>query len=180
MTMAPYRRGWWVPCAAGIGGLISLLAHPCYAGNWQQVGQTQGASAGLAYIDLDSLREEGGFRVATFLTIYATGAANAHNVKLDRIVQETAFDCAKRMFTFLSTVGYLNGKEVGKSADKSDWRDSFKAVPKDGFSQLAYDLVCNSPIPAHSGSGTSAADSPGTVVLPGPSQPSPDTQRTDR
>jgi hypothetical protein len=178
MTLA-YRRNWWTACAVGTGGLISFLAHPCYAANWQQVGQTQGASTGLAYIDLDSLREEGGFRVALFLTIYATGAPNAHNFKLDRIAQETAFDCAKHTFTFLSTTGYLNGKEVGKSADKGDWRNNFKAVPRDAFSQLAYDLVCKSPIAAPSGAGTQPADSPGTVVLPGPSQPSPETQHTD-
>jgi hypothetical protein len=157
----------------GIGGLISLLAYPCCAADWQQIGQTQGrgASAGLAYVDLDSLREEGGLRIATFLTIYATGGANAHNFKLDRISQETAFDCSKHTFTFLSTVGYLDGKEVGKSADKGDWRSNFKDLPQDAFSQRAYDLVCKSPIGAHPGTGAQPADSPATVVLPGPSQP---------
>jgi hypothetical protein len=164
------------PYLAAMSGLISLLAFPCYASNWQQVGQPPGAVAGLAYLDLDSLREEGGFRVATFLTIYAAGEPNANNIKLDRIAQETAFDCAKRTFSLLSTVGYLGGKKVGTSSDNGDWRDAFKPIPTDDFSRNAYNMACKLPVATRSEGVMLPAESPGTVALPGPVAPPSQSQ----
>jgi Surface-adhesin protein E len=174
MTLVPRGRRQSA-YLAGIGGMLAFLASPCYADHWQQIGQPEGAAASLVYVDLDSLREEGGFRVATFLTILANGAPNTHDIKLDRIAQETAFDCAKHTFSLLSTVGYLEGKEAGKSSDKGDWRSNFKPVPQDTFSKRAYDLACKSPLAAHSETG-SQPESPGSVVLPGPTLPASESQ----
>src|SRR5580692_4613497 len=74
------------------GGLLLLaLAQPGYAAHWQAIGPANSAASGLAYMDLDSVHEEDGYRVAVFLTIYSAAVPNAHDIKLDRITQETAF-----------------------------------------------------------------------------------------
>jgi len=150
---------------AGILASMTLLAQTCYAARWQEIGQRDTGSAGVVYVDLDSVREEGGYRIALFLTIYAAAAANVHSIKLDRISQETAFDCARRTFALLYTIGYFEGKEVGKSSDKSNWKDALKALPQDGFSQHAYDMACNSPLASHPEDGVSLGDTPGSVKL---------------
>jgi Surface-adhesin protein E len=150
---------------AGILGSMAFLAQTCYAARWKEIGQLDSGSAGVVYVDLDSIREDGGYRIALFLTIYAAAAANIHSIRLDRISQETAFDCAKRTFALLYTIGYFEGKEVGKSSDKSNWKDGLKAMPQDGFSQRAYDVACNSPLASHPEDGISLGDTPGSVKL---------------
>jgi hypothetical protein len=127
------------------------------------------------YIDLNTLRVEGGFRVATFLTIFATAAANAHNIKLDRITQETAFNCAKHSFSFLSTTGYLAGKAVAGRTDKGDWRQQFREIPPDPISKRSFELACKSPLAVQPATAQPAMDSPGTVDLPGPSATTPES-----
>jgi hypothetical protein len=120
----------------------------------------------MAYMDLDSVREEDGFRVALFLTIYGVAVPNAHDIKLDRITQETAFDCKRREFALRSTVGYFAGKEVGLSSQKGDWRERFRAVPRDTFSQRALDLACNSPLAPQPEATPTPDEAPGAVKLP--------------
>jgi hypothetical protein len=121
----------------------------------------------MTYMDMDSVREEEGFRVALFLTIYAVAVPNASNIKLDRITQETAFDCKRREFTLRSTVGYFNGKEVGLSSQKGNWREKFRAVPGDRYSQRALDLACNSPLAPQPEPTPTPEEAPGAVKLPG-------------
>jgi hypothetical protein len=122
----------------------------------------------MAYIDLDSVREEEGYRIALFLTIYAVMVPNAHDIKLDRITQETAFDCTRREFALRSTVGYFEGKEVGLSSHKGDWRERFRAIPGDTFSQRALDLACNSKLAPQPEATPTPEEAPGAVKLPGP------------
>jgi hypothetical protein len=150
-----------------LGATLSLLPRYSNAANWQALAHPENAS-GFTYVDLDSIREEGGYRVALFLTIYADASANAHNIRLDRIAQKTAFDCTKQTFALLSTAGYLAGAQVGKSSDKADWRQTFKDVPQDPVSQRALRLVCNSPVDTQPEPDPASADSPGLVVLPAP------------
>jgi len=156
------------PYLAGLAGVLSLMSQPCDAARWRALGKAVGSSAGLAYLDLDSLREEGGYRIALFLTVYAAPEANVHSIKLDRIAQETAFDCAKHRFALRSTAGYFEGTKVGGSSDDGDWKESFKPVPLDPFSQRAYELVCDSPLAAHPETIAALGDSPGSVILPAP------------
>jgi hypothetical protein len=163
------RRRSRLPPLAAACGLLLLLAQPCYAARWQEVGLTEGRSVGLVYVDLDSVRQEGLYRVAVFLTIYANVEHSAHDVPLDRISQKTAFDCKKRTFSLLSTAGYFKGKQMGMSSDKGDWRTSFKPIPLDAFSQEAYDTACRSHVAAHPEAAPTPADAPGSVNLPGPS-----------
>ncbi len=146
--------------------LVGLGAQPCYAAHWQTVGPASGSSSGRVYIDLDSVREEEGYRVALFLTIYSGAVPNAHNIKLDRITQETAFDCKQREFALRSTVGYFLGKEVGLSSQRGDWREKFRAVPSDTFSQRALDLVCNAPLAPQPEATPAPDEAPGVVKLP--------------
>jgi hypothetical protein len=150
----------------GVLGLLCFIAQPCYAAHWQSVGPVSGGSSGIAYIDLDSVHEQYGYRIALFLTIYAAGVPNANNIRLDRITQESAFDCTERKFALRSTVGYFQGKEVGLSSVKDDWRSHFKGVPKDPFSQRALDLACNAPLAAQPEATPPAAEAAASVQLP--------------
>jgi hypothetical protein len=141
------------------------MSRPSEAAHWQAVGP---AAGGVAYMDMDSVREEEGFRVALFLTIYSVAVPNAHNIKVDRITQETAFDCKRRQFTLRSTVGYFDGREVGLSSQKGDWRERFRAVPADAFSQRALDLACNAPLAPQPEPTPTPDETPATVRLPAP------------
>ena len=153
---------------AGVVSLMLVLMQTCYAARWQAVGTSNNGGLGLAYLDLDSVRQEDGYRIAVFLTIYGAAVPNSHSIKLDRITQETAFDCSRREFALRSTVGYFEGRQVGLSAEKGDWKERFKVVPGDVFSQRALDLACNSPLAPQPEATPSAADAAGSVRLPGP------------
>lgn len=150
----------------GFLGLLCLITQPCYAAHWQAVGPMTAGSPGIAYIDLDSVHEESGFRIASFLTIYTSAVPNANNIRLDRITQETAFDCTQRQFAWRSTVGYFEGKEVGLSSIKDDWKTRLKMVPRDTFSQRALDLACNAPLAPQPEAPPAAAEAPASVQLP--------------
>src|SRR4051794_27365107 len=91
--------------SAFLSGALLSLTQLCYATHWQAVGPSNGGVSGMVYMDLDSVREEEGSRVALFLTIYGYAVPNSHNMKLDRITQETAFDCNRREFALLATEG---------------------------------------------------------------------------
>ncbi len=145
--------------------VTALLSQPCYATHWQVIGRPNNDTLGLAYVDMDSIHEDGQYRVAMFLTVYSNPTANAHGIKLDRIAQETAFDCAKHTFSLVSTVGYFEGKKSGSSSGSDDWKTRFKGVYTDLFSQRAFDVTCNAPVVAKP-PPTSAADSPANVMLP--------------
>jgi hypothetical protein len=150
---------------AAVLGVTALLAQPCYATHWQVIGRPNNETLGLAYVDMDSIHADGQYRVATFLTVYSNATSNANGIKLDRIAQETAFDCDKHTFSFVSTVSYLQGKKTGSSSGSDDWKISFKGIYADPFSQRAFDVTCNAPLivkppPA------AAADSPANVMLP--------------
>jgi hypothetical protein len=147
--------------------LSGFVTNPCEAAHWQAIGPAGGGISGMSYMDMDSVREEDGFRVALFLTIYAVAVPNAHDIKVDRITQETAFNCERREFTLRSTVGFFGGKEVGLSSLKGDWRTRFRAVPRDTFSQRALDLACNSPLAPQPEPIPTPDEAPGAVQLPG-------------
>ncbi len=142
-----------------------LLAQPCYATHWQVIGRPNNDTLGLAYVDMDSIHTDQQYRIATFLTVYTNATSNAHGIKLDRIAQETAFDCAKHTFALVSTVSYFEGKKTGSSSANDDWKTRFKGVYEDGFSQRAFDVTCNAPVVAKP-PPAAASDSPANVNLP--------------
>jgi hypothetical protein len=152
---------------AGALTLTALAASPCYATHWQAIGRPDDGSLGVAYIDLDSIHQDGMYRVATFLTVYESPPPNVHDIKLDRIAQQTAFDCAKHTFSLISTVGYFEGRQAGKSrVNGEDWKVKFKGIYADVFSQRAFDVTCNARLAPYPEPDAAAADSPATVRLP--------------
>jgi hypothetical protein len=153
------------PYLAGALAVSALLAQPCYASHWQVIGRPNNETLGLAYVDMDSIHPDGPYRVATFLTVYSNPTANAHGIKLDRIAQETAFDCDKHTFSLVSTVSYFEGKKSGSSSGGEDWKTRFNSVYTDGFSQRAFDVTCNAPLVTNP-PPAAAADAPANVRLP--------------
>jgi hypothetical protein len=168
LRSAPVSRGKWRK--AHFAAWLSLcLTSTCFAAHWQEVGPANGDSIGLVYMDMDSVRDDQGYRVALFLTIYASTVPNAHGIKLDRITQETAFNCSKREFALLETIGYFDGKKVGgSSAKEGDWKERARVVPQDAFSQRALDLACNAGVARQPEATPMPAESPGSIRLPGP------------
>lgn len=164
------RRSWRKALvSAAFGGALLSLTQLCYATHWQAVGPSNGSVSGMVYMDLDSVREDQGYRVALFLTIYGYAVPNSHNIKLDRITQETAFDCNRREFALLATEGFFQGRKIGGSSDRGgDWKDRFRVVPKDQFSQVALDLACNSPLAPQPEPAPLPTEAPGSVRLAGP------------
>lgn len=151
--------------AAAVIVVLAGLPQTVMAARWRELGWATPAAAGFVYVDLDSIHQEGNYRIARFLTIYATPATNASGIRMDRILQQTAFDCDKHRFTFLSTIGYFEGRKVGGSSPNDDWSERFRAVPLDDYSQHAYTVTCTSPLVSRP-SIDSVGDSPGTVKLP--------------
>ena len=155
-----------IHCLAGTLAIAALASQPCYAAHWQAIGRPNDGSLGVAYVDLDSIHKDGIYRVAMFLTVYESPPPNAHDIKLDRIAQQTAFDCDKHTFSLISTVGYFEGKQSGSSHNGDDWKVRFKGVYGDVFSQRAFDVTCNAPLAPNPEPAASPADSPATVRLP--------------
>ena len=163
--MLHLTRFFRAPYLAGVLAATALLTQPCYATHWQVIGRPNNDTLGLAYVDMDSIRADGQYRVATFLTVYSNATSNAHGIKLDRIAQETAFDCAKHTFSLVSTVGYFEGKKTGSSSATDDWKTRFKGIYDDVFSQRAFDVTCNAPVVTNP-PPAAAADSAAIVRLP--------------
>jgi hypothetical protein len=148
-------------------GLMTSVAQPCFAAHWQVIGRPTDNSLALAYVDMDSIHRAGEYRVATFLTVYLYPITNAHEYKLDRIAQETAFDCDKHTFALVSTIGYFQGKPTGRnSGNGEDWKDNARDLPQDTFSTRAFDVTCNAPLAPYPEPAPTVSDAPGTVRLP--------------
>jgi S1-C subfamily serine protease len=136
LLIASFRvRQWLALLAAGV------LAGPIFASQWVEVG-TSGVSTDKVMVDADSIQKIDEFKVADIMTVYAAPRTNVHNFTLDRHVQKTAFNCAKRSFIGIQTFGYLDGKQVASSPEAADWR--IKLIPMNGdpMSKRIYTLVC--------------------------------------
>jgi hypothetical protein len=168
--MCPIRRGVTARrrfAAAIVWGMVlALSAQSSYAARWSAVGRAEGAATGRVYIDLDSIQEDGGYRIAVFLTIYLRVVTNASGFRMDRFTQQTAFDCGAGTAALISTVAYLHGKEVAQSSDNPDWKTQLRAIPANAqLSQRAYELACKATPVLHPSADDSAI-SAATVVLP--------------
>lgn len=126
--------------------LLALGSIPCHAARLQEIGESTKASLDKSYIDLDSISQEGDFRTATFLTVYEKARENSHGIKLDRHSQKTAFDCQRRRFSLITTIGFLDGKQIASSPTNTDWKNNFKEIPSDPFSQRSMTIVCGGTI----------------------------------
>jgi hypothetical protein len=158
-------------CPAACGVLLALLAQTSLAQatstpQWHEIGHLEGANPGTVYIALDSIHEEDGYRIATFLTVYAQSVSNPYGVTMDRFTQKTAFDCQNGTVSLIMTLAYYRGKAVGSSHNSPDWRAAFKAIPPDvTSSQQVYQFACNAIPVQQPTSDAVLGDSAATVSL---------------
>ena len=73
-----------------------------------------------------------------------------YNIELDRYIQRTAIDCARRTFVAVKTTGYLKDKPVGTSREIRDWRIMTVPLPSDPTSNRIYQRVCGPAAPTSS------------------------------
>jgi hypothetical protein len=152
--------------AAAWGLVLALSAEISHAARWREVGPAEGAATARVYVDLDSIRQQDGYRIAQFLTIYLRVISNANGIRMDRFTQTTAFDCAQAKAALVSTIAYLNGSEVAQSSENPDWRAQLTAIPPDAHLSLrAYQLACKA-VPIEHPPAEDSANSAATVVLP--------------
>ena len=124
----------------------NAIATPSLDSRWVEMG-SHGVSTDKIMVDTDSVQKIDQFRVADIMTVYSAARTNAHNITLDRHVQRTAFNCADRAFIGIKTTGYLNGKQVGSSAETVDWRIKLTPMQSDPLSDRIYAVVCAPSLP---------------------------------
>lgn len=123
--------------------------HPAIASTWVTVGSNGGPDNKIR-VDTDSLQKLGEFTLVDIMTVYPAPLVNSHGIELDRYVQRTAIDCARRSFVAVKTTGYLKGKPVGTSQQVRDWRIMTVPMPSDPASNRIYQIVCGPPAPSPS------------------------------
>jgi hypothetical protein len=128
---------------AFIGAAPALASQPSH---WIVVG-SNGAPDNKVMVDTDSLQKLDQFTLVDIMTVYPAPLVNSHNIELDRFVQRTAIDCARRTFVAVRTTGYLKGKRVGTSRQMNDWRIMTVPLPNDPTSNRIYGMVCGSAAP---------------------------------
>lgn len=128
--------------------LLGIMgAAPAFAtSHWIEVG-SNGAPDNKILVDSASLQRLGQFTLVDIMTVYPAPLVNSHNIELDRFVQRTAIDCAKRTFVAVTTTGYLKGKRVGTSRQIRDWRIMTVPLPNDPASNRIYEIVCGPAVP---------------------------------
>src|SRR5579863_7436519 len=135
---------------AGARLLILVLALagpvPAFASHWLRVGSNGGPDNKIM-VDTASLRQLGRFTFIDIMTVYPTPLVNSHDIELDRYIQRTAIDCAKRTFVAVKTTGYLEGKPVGTSRELRDWRLLTVPMPNDPTSNRIYGVACGPAAP---------------------------------
>ena len=131
--------------------LLALLVGPvpAFASHWITVGSNGGPDNKIM-VDTDSLRKLGQFTFIDIMTVYPAPLVNSHGIELDRYIQRTAIDCARRTFVAVKTTGYLKGKPVGTSRALRDWRLMTVPLPNDATSNRIYELVCAPAAPTSS------------------------------
>lgn len=130
--------------------LLALIGPvPAFASHWIRVGSNGGPDNKIM-VDTDSLRKLGQFTLVDIMTVYPTPLVNSHNIELDRYIQRTAIDCARRTFVAVKTTGYLKDKPVGTSREIRDWRIMTVPLPSDPTSNRIYQIVCGPAAPTSS------------------------------
>jgi hypothetical protein len=125
---------------------LGAAASACFAENWVEIG-SGGADADKLLLDSDSLRVQDGFRIVDIMTRYATPHAISRNVSFDRFVQTTAFDCKKRTYSLVHTVGYLGEQRFGSGKDLEGWEERMSPLPADSLTRRIFAIVCPDFVP---------------------------------
>jgi hypothetical protein len=132
MTIRQMRRFSWA---------LLAVATPCLATDWVEIGQN-GPNGDTLLVDRDSLRIRDEFRVLEIVTRFPQPRPNVHGVTLDRIVQTTAFDCKKRAYAYIRTVGYLGEQRVASSPDAEGWQQKMNPLPDDSLTTRIFAIAC--------------------------------------
>jgi len=138
-------------CHSPLGAVVATLAlgaasTPCLATHWVEVGAS-GPNADTLSVDVDSLRVVDGLQVLDIMTRYAEPRRNVNDLTLDRFVQTTAFDCKKRTYALVRTVGYLGERHFGSDHDVEGWPDMMSPLPNDSLSNRIFGIACPSAQP---------------------------------
>lgn len=138
-------------CRSPLHALLVALAlgaasTQCLATQWLEIGTT-GPNSDTLLVDTDSLRVQGGLRLLDIMTRYAKPRPNANDLMLDRYVQTTAFDCQKRTFALVRTVGYLGEKSFAPEHDAAGWQSKMSPLPDDSLTQRIFSIACPPPSP---------------------------------
>ena len=121
--------------------LIVAASTPCLAAHWVEVG-VSGPESDTLLVDVDSLRMTDGLRVLDIMTRYAKPRRNVNDLMLDRFVQTTAFDCKKRTYALVRTVGYLGEQHFGSDREVEGWPDKMSPLPDDSLSNRIFGIAC--------------------------------------
>jgi hypothetical protein len=138
------------PLRAGIAALsLAAAAAPCLAAHWVKIGvsQPEGPESDTLLVDTDSLQIVGSWHVLDIMTRFAEPRPNKNDLVLDRYVQTTAFDCDKRTYALVRTVGYLGDQHFGSDHDVPNWQDKSSPVPDDSLTKRIFDIACSSAPP---------------------------------
>ena len=139
------RFGFWPCVAVWIVLLTSTPARQCFAQRWQDLGK-KANSLDTVSLDTEAVEQEDGFRIVLVKTVYPEPKTNNNNVTMDSHIQQTAFDCQKKMFSAIRMYGYLGGKQVGAGPVTTDWKTKLIPVGNDPLSQRSLTAVCSLPV----------------------------------
>jgi S1-C subfamily serine protease len=139
---------------------MSLLPICVLAARWVPVGDGT-VPTDRVFVDADSVQTTDGITTVEIATQYAEPRTNSHNLRLDRHVQHTAFNCAERSFVGIQTLAYLGEKRVGSNAATVDWQSKFTPIGTNPMGARIYAIVC---APAAVGGTATAPPKPKTVT----------------
>ena len=126
--------------------VLGAASTPCLATHWVEIGVT-GPDSDTLLVDVDSLRMADGLRVLDIMTRYSNPRRNANDLMLDRYIQTTAFDCKKRTYALVHTVGYLGAQHFGSDHEVEGWQDKMSTLPDDSLSNRIFAIACPSASP---------------------------------
>jgi S1-C subfamily serine protease len=135
----------WPNAATLIVLLLLALTRPCLAAHWLALGNADN-SLDKIYVDTDSVEQVDGFRIVRIMSVYPAPRLNIHNINLDSHIQQTAFDCEKKMFYGIRMFGYLNGQQVATGPVTTDWKTKMIPESNSPLSQRILSTVCSLPI----------------------------------
>lgn len=125
--------------------LSALLAPSGFATNWRALGNSS-SSLDKVYIDSDSVEQVDGFRIVRLMTVYSAPRTNKYKITMDSHIQKTAFDCERKMFSGIQTIGYLNGQQVGSNSAAADWETKMVRVGDDPYALRILTVACSLPL----------------------------------
>jgi S1-C subfamily serine protease len=121
---------------------LGLLPLHAYAVHLVQVGDGMEVPTDKVMIDTDSIQKSDDGTLFDIVFLYASPRTNAHQITMDRHVVHAALRCADRSYVEIRIVGFLGGKQVGSSPEKTDWQSALKKFRAGAFEDRIVNTVC--------------------------------------